>query len=380
MPTPSICLSMIVKDEVDVIERCLRSVERFIDHWVIVDTGSSDGTQMRIRQLLSNVPGELFERPWKNFGHNRSEALALARRRSEYLLVIDADERLDAQPGFQMPRLTVDAYQLLTRLEGTEYYRTQIVRDVFEWRYEGVLHEYITCDAKYTEARLPGLVNLPAADGSRSRDPDKYTKDAEVLEAALEDDPDNARYVFYLAQSYRDAGSLDRALNAYRKRASMGGFAEEVWYSLYQVGLLQERLGRPLAEVVQSLLMAYQARPSRAEPLCTLASLYRTREEFALAHLFASQARCMVRPDDILFVDEATYAWRSLDEYAIAAYWVGEYEQAFEANRRLLEGGSLPPDQRARVAQNQEFCRSRRLPACARDASRARRKKRRRRP
>ena len=51
---PTICLSMIVKDEAPVIERCLRSVKPWIDHWVIVDTGSSDGTQAMIRKFMAD--------------------------------------------------------------------------------------------------------------------------------------------------------------------------------------------------------------------------------------------------------------------------------------------------------------------------------------
>ena len=78
----TICLCMIVKNEVTVIERCLRSVMGFIDRWVIVDTGSSDGTQALVRETLQAIPGELHERPWQDFGHNRSEALRLARGRS----------------------------------------------------------------------------------------------------------------------------------------------------------------------------------------------------------------------------------------------------------------------------------------------------------
>ena len=77
MPAPTICLNMIVKNEAHVIRRCLDSVRPFIDCWVIVDTGSTDGTQELIREVMRDIPGELRERPWKNFAHNRNEALSL---------------------------------------------------------------------------------------------------------------------------------------------------------------------------------------------------------------------------------------------------------------------------------------------------------------
>lgn len=85
---------MIVKNEAPVIARCLASVKPWVDHWVIVDTGSSDGTQDLVRQCMEGVPGSLHERPWVDFAHNRNEALELARPHGDYLLFIDADEQL----------------------------------------------------------------------------------------------------------------------------------------------------------------------------------------------------------------------------------------------------------------------------------------------
>src|SRR3954469_3762561 len=108
----SVCLNMIVKNESKVIARCLKAARPLVDHWVIVDTGSTDGTQDLVRALLKDVPGELHERPWQDFAHNRAEALELARGKADYLLVVDADDSLAPAPGFKMPRLELDCYAL----------------------------------------------------------------------------------------------------------------------------------------------------------------------------------------------------------------------------------------------------------------------------
>ena len=86
---PRICLNMIVRNEAHIIHELIASVAAHIDSWVIVDTGSTDGTQDLIRRLMAErgIPGELVERPWRNFGSNRTEALELAQGRGDYIWV-----------------------------------------------------------------------------------------------------------------------------------------------------------------------------------------------------------------------------------------------------------------------------------------------------
>jgi tetratricopeptide (TPR) repeat protein len=351
----SICLNMIVKNESKVIARCLNASRALIDHWVIVDTGSTDGTQELVRETMAGVPGELHERPWRNFGANRSEALELARGKADYTLIVDADEVLDVAPDFAPHALTHDAYQLKTELRDLAYYRTELVRSSLPWRWEGVLHEYLECAAPFTQAKLEGIVNRPHTDGARSADPKKYEKDAKLLEEALAVDPDNQRYRFYLAQSYRDAGHPDKALEHYRRRAAAGGWAEEVWYSLFEVARSSELLERPEPDVVMAYLAAHEFRPTRAESLCSLARYERLRKHYARAYLFAKHAASVAFPADVLFVDASVYAWRARDEWSIAAYYVGRHDEALAVTSALLADPRLPESERARVAANREF-------------------------
>jgi hypothetical protein len=82
-------------------------------------------TQDIIRAQLKDIPGELFERPWKNFGHNRTEALELARGRADYAFVVDADEVLELPVDFSVPALSLDAYSLLIEIR-----RHKLLEDV----------------------------------------------------------------------------------------------------------------------------------------------------------------------------------------------------------------------------------------------------------
>lgn len=228
-------------------------------------------------------------------------------------------------------------------------YRAQLFRSALPWRYEGVLHEFPTCDHEIRQAKMPGLRILMHPDSARSSDPDKYLKDARMLEEALAREPDNTRYAFYLAQSYRDAQLHDQAIAAYQKRAAMGGFAEEVWYSLFQVGQIGEKAGRTANEVMSAYLAAFDHRPSRAEAPCALARYCRMQGRHASAYVFARAAAEIPLPKDRLFLDEVVYAVRALDELAMAAHHTGRHTDAVRIARALLAGGKLPAGERARI-------------------------------
>lgn len=352
----TVCLNMIVKNEAHVIARCLTSAKPLIDRWCIVDTGSTDGTQRLVRELLADIPGELHERPWVNFGHNRSEALQLAKQQSsDYLLFIDADETFVAPADFAWPTLTAQSYELRFDYGGIHYTRRMLIRASDAWHWVGVLHEYLDCPNAQTPEWLPSPTILQRHDGARAHDPRTYERDAAILERGLIDEPNNARYVFYLAQSYRDCGRLAESRATYERRVAMGGWDEEVWYSLFQIAVLTERLAESTDKVSAAYLLAFQNRPSRAEPLVELARFHRQRAEYALAYLYAKHASGMSKPNDRLFVDAATYAWRALDEVAISAFYVGTGEaRAVGANvvASLLASTALPQSERTRIEAN----------------------------
>ena len=95
----TICLNMIVKNETKNIKRLFKSLYDVIDYYVIHDTGSTDGTQQLIKEVMDSygISGEIIEEEWVNFGVNRQKALESvlnSKYKSDYLLWIDADEEL----------------------------------------------------------------------------------------------------------------------------------------------------------------------------------------------------------------------------------------------------------------------------------------------
>lgn len=255
------------------------------------------------------------------FGSNRSEAVLLAYQSGcDYFLVMDAGDVLLTPPDFHWPALTHDGYETWLNYGGYRYLRQTLVSAKLRWQWIGVLHEYLEATPAATSMGRHEQPQIGAStEGARSSDPNKYERDAALLLHALTAESDNARYLFYLAQSYRDAGKLEAALTAYERRAAAGGWEEEAWWSVLEAARLKERLGRPVAEIHMAYLAAFEQRPTRAEPLADLARVLRVRQAFAQAYLYAKHAASLISPDDRLFIEADCYAWRARDESAIAA-------------------------------------------------------------
>ncbi len=329
---------MIVRNEAAVIARCLDSVKDLVDYWTIVDTGSTDDTVKVIRQTMRGIPGNVHKRKWVNFGHNRTQALRLAKGTAQYLLQMDADYELVRQSA--LPRLTADAY--MVSFEGPLDWRVpQLISGSKDWYYVGSAHEYLTCDEPYTKANLDAIVYRNHGDGAGM-----HTRSQRNLELLLKDEM-NERTVFYLAQTYKDLGDTPKAVQYYTKRIAMGGWDEEIFYSTWQKGLLSQD---PAV-----LLDAWQLRPTRAEPLHSLAMLYNRQGKHDLAYLFATKGLKTPYPPDILFVQRSIYHYEMLFEWSIAAYWAGEVVAAHRANQELLKM-ELPDNIRNQVIINQKWC------------------------
>ena len=352
-----VCLSMIVKNEAHVIERCLRSVKPYIHSWAISDTGSSDGTQDIVRRFMADMPGELIERPWVDFATNRNEALELATRHGDYALIIDADEVIETDANFKWAELDAPAYLLEFIFGELRYRRVALPRLNADWSWRGVLHEALVSPYAAQAQFLPGLRIRVFTDGARSQQSQtqKFLHDAQVLRRALQDEPDNARYAFYLAQSLRDAGQTTDAIAAYERRVAMGGWPEEVYFSRLQVASLKERSAALYGDVVAAYLDAFDFRPTRAEAPCELARYLRLQRRFAAAREFARIALDIKQPDDLLFMDQTVYDWRARDELAVSSYWCGERALSAKLCRELLADKRLPGGERERVQKNLEF-------------------------
>lgn len=357
---PTLTLCMIVKNESHIILECLNSVYKFIDYWVICDTGSTDNTKEIITNFFKEkgIPGEIHDHEWKNFGHNRTLAFRAAEGKADYAWVIDADDYIEGELKLP-PTKDVDSYALRIKRGTFFWWRNQIFKLDAKWEYKGVLHEYAACEKQQPKiVKLDGNYNICARTMGGARNVgitpvEKYSRDAEVLEEAMKEDPTNTRHQFYLAQSYFDSQQWDKSDEAYRKRVEMGGWEEEVFYSLYRIAMIAAITNKTFGEIKEKFLMAWNYRPIRAEPLYQIAKMYRMVNQPRLAHLYACMAKTMPYPiHDILFIDEDIYRWQCDDEIASTSFFLHKYDDGIAACESLLKNPSFPESERPRMEGN----------------------------
>lgn len=359
----TITLCMIVKNESHIILECLNTVYKYLDYWVICDTGSTDETQNIIKNFFEEkgIPGEILQHEWKNFGHNRTQAFRACDGKADYALVIDADDYIEGTIPFNKETLDADVYALRMGRPEFSWWRNQIFKLDAIWEYVGVLHEYAKCSKTEIIAKqLIGEYRVVARTvGSRNvgiTPIEKYSKDAEVLEKAILDEPENTRYHFYLAQSYFDSQQWVKAEQQYKRRAEMGGWPEEVYYSIYRHALCKAMQDKPWPEIQQAFLDAYNHRPCRAEPLYHIAQVYRQKFNMpVLAYMFARAAADIPFPaQDILFVSDAVYKYAILDEVAATAFYAGYPVIGYDACKKILAENFIPKSEIPRIQTNME--------------------------
>jgi tetratricopeptide (TPR) repeat protein len=311
--------------------------------------------------MLGHVPGRLYQRPFVDFGYNRTEAVQAARVCADYTLLLDADETLIAPDNFAWPQLQSDLVEVIHMTGNHSRRQIALLANRRSWEFRGPLFEQLVTGPEDTRTILGDVLLRELKDGHRhtSVSPiERNTLDARVLEAALTDE-ENLHYRYRLAACYRDSNRAAKALEAFAQRVSLGGDRGEVADSMLQIAHLLQRSGAEPDTVIAAYLNAWEAMPTRAEPLTDLAGFAREQGKYSLARLMAQRALEIQPPLDAPYIDETVYRWRSVDEYAVASYWTGYVVESAIASRDLIARGVLPDSELARVEQNLGFARAR---------------------
>lgn len=318
-------LILMIKNEEKILRRCLEAVENLVDCFCICDTGSTDNTMTIAGEFLDKRVGNLTVEPFQNFGYNRTISFQNAQKyvkslgwnlEETYGLLLDAD-MMFVQGKLKGYPLTATGYKMIQLNGNMEYYNLRITRMDFNWKCIGVTHEYwdgpsdtLGKDVCYIDDRNDG--------GCKH---DKFERDARLLEAGLEKEPQNVRYMFYLAQTYKCIGRYPDSINMYKRRIATGGWDEEIWNSYYSIGECYKGLN-DIQKFECWMLKAHAYRPHRSESIFKLTEHFRVTGAQYKAYEYCLMGLKIPFPNDILFVETWPYRGGFMYEKTILNYYV----------------------------------------------------------
>ena len=135
----------------------------------------------------------------------------------------------------------------------------------------------------------------------------------------------------------------------------MGHWDEERYISLFKAGQMREQLGHPEESIIDTFLKAQECNPDRAEALHSAVRYCRTHGRNQLAYLLGKEGIKKKWKEDYLFVEIWIYDWAMMDEFSIAAYWAGHYQESYEICMDLLQNPKFPKNQIPRLNENISF-------------------------
>ena len=337
MSTVKIVFIGMIKNESQIIQRCLQHILPFVDAFCITDTGSTDNTIDKCLEFFSLHQVKNFriceDKQFVNFGVNRTSSFRNTKNfvkdlgwdlETTFGLLIDADMILKVSKTFDRNIIyKYDECRIMQKnREGLEYYNTRLVRMAKAWICRGVTHEYwgldytspekilLNHEKTHNQAVIQSELWIDdVSDGGCKTD--KLERDIRLLTAALDDAEDEmikSRYYFYLAQSYVGIKDYDKAIKFYKKRIEFGGWYEELWCSCFYIASCLRSMEAPLTETEEWCLKAFETNSNRSEPLCFLCEIFYKKGNYEKAWYYLNMGIDIPKPiKDLVNIDFNVY-------------------------------------------------------------------------
>lgn len=329
----NISLCMIVRNESEVICRCLDSVKDIVDEIIIVDTGSTDNT----KAIVSRYTDKIFDFEWiDDFATARNFAFSHASM--DYILWLDADDVLlepDQQIFLELKHVLASpvdvvsmSYNLAIDEEGnvtSTVRRNRLVRRAKGFQWHGAVHEYLAVGGYILNSDI-AITHNPV-----EHDSDRNLRICELRLAAGE--TFTARDLFYYANECLDHQNYERAIEYYLKFFnSKQGWIEDNITACGKLADCYYHIGDTERER-EFTLKSFEYDIPRAEFCCRLGYGFMQQYEWRKAIFWYLLATELEKPKDSWgFFNDACWTWLPHIQLCVCYDRLGEYKLAYEHN------------------------------------------------
>lgn len=348
----SISLCMIVKDEENVIARCLDTVKDIVDEIIIVDTGSTDST----KEIVSRYTNRIFDFLWiDDFAAARNYAFSQATM--EYILWLDADDVIlpeDQQKILELKKTldnSVDAINMHYVLAYDQYgsatfslRRNRLVKTSRRFQWVGAVHEYI---------EVFGVVQNSDIVITHKGDQRETDRNLRIYENHLaKGEKFGSRDLYYYANELFEHEQYVKAIEFYRKFLALEeGWVEDKISACGKLANCFDVLGNP-SEGRMSLLTSFYYDSPRAEICCRLGYQDLQANKYKQAIFWYNLATQLENPIECWGpINHAYWTWLPHLQLCVCYDRLGQYEQAYKHNEQALT--FIPDDKR--VLHNKRY-------------------------
>ena len=336
MATISLC--MIVKNEEDVIARCLNSVKDIVDEIIIIDTGSTDNT----KKIVKGFTNKVFDFIWiNNFSEARNYSFSKATM--DYILWVDADDIILEEDRIKLKQLkqsidsTVDIvmmkYNVGFDVQGNvnfSYFRERLSRRSGNYLWYEPVHEYLQIGGN--------IINVDICITHKKNKAPISGRNLTIYEEILSQDKElTTRGLYYYARELKDSGRYDDAIKYFNKFLdSENGWLED---NITACGELAKcySMNKDSKNSLRAMLKSFEYDTPRAELCCQIGYYYKNNGNYYHALFWFNLATILEKPENSWgFIDHDSWGYIPCIELSVCYDKLGNIEEAIRYNNDNL--------------------------------------------
>lgn len=330
-----ISLCMIIRDEEEVLGRCLESAKEFVDEIVIADTGSTDSSI----QIAKTYTGNVYEFPWiDNFSAARN--FVFSKATGDFIIWLDADDvipqrSISLAPTLremlekESPDVVMCPYDIGFDGNGqmlTSFFRERILRRAANFVWQGRVHECIVPHGKI--ARCDFRISHLGSKKARGM------RNLHIYQKWAGEEPLSARDKFYYGRELFYHGLYTEAIAVLEEMLK-----EEGWYvnqidACRTMGLCYAARG-DREGALKALFRSFLYGEPRAFVCCQIGQfLFANKQYKEAAFWYETALRCRDHSAEGDFEDASCRSLTPLLELVCCYYVLGDFEKSFEYHKK----------------------------------------------
>lgn len=269
------------------------------DKWTILDTGSTDESISIINEVLSCKKGKLYREDFINFRDSRNRLLDLAGTQCKFTLMLDDTYTMEGNIRQFLNTVRSDQYSdsftIYIKSYDVEYASNRILKSNRKLRYLYKIHEVINPENN-TQIIIP-IDDVYILDKNdeymEKRTNERKSLDLKLLYEELEDDPNNPRTHYYLAQTYNFLENYELAYHWFNERVNHkneGFHQEKVDAAFERARLANFKLNKEWELCEKMYKEAYELDKTRPDSLYFLGIHYYLNNDYKNAYIYFKEA------------------------------------------------------------------------------------------